>query len=357
MEIFKSNKDNKYRYLYKIINTLTGQYYYGIHTTYNINDNYMGSGADLKKDIKKIGVANFNKIYLKFFNDDKSLREAEKNIITTNMLNDPLCYNILPGGGGFNNKGIYPVRNILTGEIKAMKINEEYDKTIWIHITKNRKRISKTINNINIIKFVYKEHLQKYLDEGWTTYYGGNLTGKIKINNGIKIKYIDKEHLQKYLDEGWKKGGLPIGCKGRLRIINKDNNKEKMIHPSELQKYLDEGWKKGSLHKGKIQIYKNDIQKMIHPSELQKYLDEGWKKGSFNNSILGKIKIIKDNKCKVIHPSEFQKYLDEGWKKGSKGTTTGKILISNEFFNIQKMIHPSEFQKYLDEGWKKGSKK
>ena len=96
---------------------------------------------------------------------------------------------------------------------------------------------------------------------------------------------------------------------------------------------------------------------MIHPSELQKYLDEGWKKGSFNHSILGKIKIIKDNKCKVIHPSEFQKYLDEGWKKGSKGTTTGKILISNEFFNIQKMIHPSEFQKYLDEGWKKGSKK
>ena len=28
MEAFKSKKDNKYRYLYKITNNLTGQYYY-----------------------------------------------------------------------------------------------------------------------------------------------------------------------------------------------------------------------------------------------------------------------------------------------------------------------------------------
>ena len=49
---FKSS-DGKYRYFYKIQNLIDNSYYYGIHTTDDINDNYKGSGKRIKNYIKK----------------------------------------------------------------------------------------------------------------------------------------------------------------------------------------------------------------------------------------------------------------------------------------------------------------
>ena len=353
MNIFASKIDGKYRYLYKITNMLTNQYYYGIHTTYNLDDGYMGSGKRLKKDQKKLGINNFKKEFVEFFEDDTALRNAEKTLVNINMLNDPLCYNISIGGSSV--KGVFPIRNILTGEIKAKPINEDYDKTIWVHITTGRKCIYKIINNVPVSKYVYKEHIQQYLDEGWLLGSYDYKGTRIIINNGNKTKSIKPEYLDKYLLEGWVKGGLPTVCKGRIRIINADKTKEKLIKPHDLDKYLSEGWVRGSIHTGKIHIYRcEDEHKMIYKHELQKYLDEGWVKGSNDHSILGKIKIIKDDKCMVIDPNDLPKYLDEGWVKGSKETTKDKIVVNKN--NKNKFIDASELQKYLDEGWVKGSK-
>ena len=354
VNIFKSNIDNRYRYLYKITNKLTKQYYYGIHSTLNLNDGYMGSGVRILKDIKLIGIDNFYKEYIEFFYNDESLKIAEANILTIETLNDPLCYNVVSGGGKFHNYGIFPAKNIITGEIKAIKCGESYDKNIWVHITTGRKRISKNINGIIIYKYIYKEYLQKYLDEGWEIGLQKNVLGKIKINNGKKTKYIYKDDLQKYLDKGWVKGGLPIGCKGRIRIINSEKNVEKLIYKDDLQKYLDKGWKRGNLHKGRIHIYKNELHKMVFLHELNNYLSNGWIKGSNDHSILGKIKIIKNDKCLVINPDDLQKYLDDGWVKGSQPTTSGKIVVNKN--NKNKFISPYDLQKYLDDGWIKGSK-
>ena len=47
--------------VYKIINLINGKYYYGIHSTENIFDGYMGSGKTIVNAIKKYGVENFTK--------------------------------------------------------------------------------------------------------------------------------------------------------------------------------------------------------------------------------------------------------------------------------------------------------
>jgi hypothetical protein len=46
-------------YFYKITNKINGKYYYGVHSTNNIEDGYMGSGVVITKAYEKYGIGNF----------------------------------------------------------------------------------------------------------------------------------------------------------------------------------------------------------------------------------------------------------------------------------------------------------
>ena len=92
---------HKYHYFYKITNLINDKYYYGIHSTNDLNDGYMGSGKALKAAIKKYGVENFRKDILKFFSSLEELSEFEKFIVNEDLVNDSNCYNLV--SAYFNN--------------------------------------------------------------------------------------------------------------------------------------------------------------------------------------------------------------------------------------------------------------
>lgn len=89
-----------YYYIYKTINMVNNRYYIGMHMTNDINDDYMGSGVALNKAIKKYGKDSFKKEIIGYYNCYKDLAEAEAKIITQDVLNDPLSYNLTLGGVG-----------------------------------------------------------------------------------------------------------------------------------------------------------------------------------------------------------------------------------------------------------------
>lgn len=95
---------HKFHYTYKITllkGSLSGYYYYGQHSTDNLNDGYIGSGTILKKYYKKYGALEgdtYIKEIVAFFNNLEDLNNAEYDLIGDKFKDDELCLNLRAGG-------------------------------------------------------------------------------------------------------------------------------------------------------------------------------------------------------------------------------------------------------------------
>lgn len=97
---YNENKSYLYYYVYKITNKINGHYYYGVHSTNNLNDSYLGSGVLLKKAIKKYGRGVFDKEIIKFFDTMYEAYKYESEIIKLEDILSDDCYNTTAGGNG-----------------------------------------------------------------------------------------------------------------------------------------------------------------------------------------------------------------------------------------------------------------
>ena len=88
----------KFHYFYKITNLINRKYYYGIHSTDDLDDGYFGSGVAINNAYKKYGYSNFKKEILAFFDTRDEASAYESKIVNEELLKDPLCYNLVPGG-------------------------------------------------------------------------------------------------------------------------------------------------------------------------------------------------------------------------------------------------------------------
>ena len=91
---------DKVHFVYKTTNRLNGHFYYGVHSTTNIDDGYLGSGKRLQSAIAKYGRDAFDRIIIRQFDTANEAFEFEKHTITEDLLQDPSCYNLRSGGHG-----------------------------------------------------------------------------------------------------------------------------------------------------------------------------------------------------------------------------------------------------------------
>jgi hypothetical protein len=90
-------------YVYKVINKTNQKFYIGKRKhDFPHSDRYMGSGKLIKQAIKKHGRDNFIKEILEIFSTDEEASQLENQLITKELINSGLCYNMHEGGrGGF----------------------------------------------------------------------------------------------------------------------------------------------------------------------------------------------------------------------------------------------------------------
>jgi calcineurin-like phosphoesterase family protein len=95
-----SNK--KFNFVYKTTNLINGKFYFGVHSTDNLDDGYLGSGRLIRLAIEKYGKENFKRDIVKFHSDIKDAYLHEKAIVTQKLVDLKKCYNIALGGTGGN---------------------------------------------------------------------------------------------------------------------------------------------------------------------------------------------------------------------------------------------------------------
>lgn len=90
----------KYHFVYKTVCQITNHYYLGVHSTNNINDDYLGSGIKFLNYVKKYGKQNFTRQIIKTCSSRDEAFEYEKQLLTDTILHDDKCLNLIEGGRG-----------------------------------------------------------------------------------------------------------------------------------------------------------------------------------------------------------------------------------------------------------------
>lgn len=211
-----ARKEKQYHFIYKTTNVLNGKYYYGMHSTDNLNDGYYGSGRRLKRSLNKYGKENHKVEQLEFLPDRKSLIEREKLVIDLNEVAKENCMNLRIGGtGGLIGLPEETIKRIRKGASEFMTNLWKNETFIVGHIKRSSERMKNRHKNheIKYDTFTNKKHTKetKKLMSIKASKRIGNKNSQFDTcwitKNGINKK-IKNNDLVTFVNDGW--------CKGRI---------------------------------------------------------------------------------------------------------------------------------------------
>jgi hypothetical protein len=177
--------------VYKTINLINGKKYIGSHSCKSLNDSYIGSGVELKEDIKKFGKESFSREIIAVCNDREEMRNLEKSLVNKEWINSEQTYNLALGGAGVYSGQKHPNfgKNLSDQTRKNISIAKTGKKLNPIHAEKVRKA---RLGNCLISEESRKKYQLSSSNRRW-------------VNNGIINKAIPKDAK---LPEGFTYGQL-----------------------------------------------------------------------------------------------------------------------------------------------------
>ena len=209
-----ARKEKTIHYIYKTTCIVTGKWYVGMHSAYNLEDGYMGSGKILRYSIRKYGTENHTKEILEYLPTRELLVLREIEIVTKELISDGKCMNLKEGGtGGWINEEHRIKCSKAGNAAKKIKLKNdlEYRQN---YINKRLKNIleSNALGKNDSMRFTGKFHsdetkqLMSEIKKGTGTGETNSQYGTCWITKDSINKKIKKEDLETYLNEGWLKG-------------------------------------------------------------------------------------------------------------------------------------------------------
>lgn len=202
----------KYHFLYKTTNLINGKFYYGMHSTDDLQDGYIGSGTLLKRSINKYGVENFHIEILEFFDSREALVEAEKELVTETQVQDLNCMNLKPGGrGGFDRE--ISLRGASNRSAKMLADPERRDR--WIKAcNEGKERAYREGRRVSPWKgkpgpFTNKKHSLQTIEKMKTSHKGqGSGSANSQFGSKWITNEIDNRKIKNTSDipDGWRLG-------------------------------------------------------------------------------------------------------------------------------------------------------
>jgi len=218
----------KYYTIYQITDLLNNKIYIGKHETYDLNDNYMGSGKLLTRSQKKHGLENFKKELLFIFSSEEEMNSKEAELVTEDFCLREDTYNICPGGKGgwgyINKNGkrnglevtmfVLEYRKIFFDGLNKGRVTQ---KILWkqngLWAEERRKKVSESnknyYNNGGVNGFsgkIHTEETKKKMGIANSLSQSGSKNsqfGSIWITNGTENKKIKKTDI---IPENWYSG-------------------------------------------------------------------------------------------------------------------------------------------------------
>lgn len=284
--------EHKYNYFYRITNLITGQFYYGIHSTNKIDDGYMGSGSRIKEAYKQYCKENFCKEILKYFPTREMASVYESDVVTEDLIHNSKCYNMKLGGDyGYTvgsvlaidrNGKMFRVLNdderFSTGEIKIFMAGKVsvFDKTDGCYkivtcdeYQTNKDRYITHSNGMVVVKDKDGQVLRVSVDN--ERYLNGEL---LPWMTGYKRSEESKSKQRKRFKEiGHQKGEKNSGY-GTCWITKDGENLR--VKRDNLNEYLKGGWKIG---RDMGEDFAKSPFDSISPETMMGYINDGhtWK--------------------------------------------------------------------------------
>lgn len=301
-------------YCYRVDNLVNGKYYIGKRSCFGNpeDDPYLGSGKNIRRAIKRYGPENFKKTILAEFDTEEDAYLCEAELVTKDVLLDPMCYNICLGGIGGQRGTVYLNRN---GEMTRVmpELVDKYLADGW------QLGWSDSMREAHMHRVVSEETRKKIseLHKRMHEFRTGFTSGKVKVSNENlnQSLYVDPKYLSEYLSQGWKTGHL-----------NRTNEKKAVIRGKE------------------VTITDGVVEKHVKFEDLDLYLKQGWKRGLSKESKRKKSEAAQGKKMS----EEARKHLSEA-KRGKSSPSKGSIYVKKD--GVKKRIFPEDLENYESLGW------
>jgi len=210
-----ARRQKKYNYIYKTTCNVNGKYYIGMHSTDNLEDEYIGSGKRLWYSINYHGRDNHTKEILEYHSTRDELKKREKEIVNEQLINEDLCLNLKVGGNGggriWNEEHMKAFSKSGNDAFKSKMKDPEYRENHFKKLSEANKKSYE--NGRRERTYFYDWNGKKHSEEskkkiseskkGKGMGENNSVYGRKWMNKDGVTKMVKKEEIEEHTNVGW----------------------------------------------------------------------------------------------------------------------------------------------------------